>query len=60
MEEPAATRFKPIELAWSVLMTHKEVYDCTQARIIPNAEGSFQVRCPVHGLIRQDGGPAEN
>lgn len=58
MIDPKAIRFKPIELAWSVLLIHKEVCECSQARLMPDLEGSFQVRCPVHGLIRQDGQPA--
>lgn len=59
MFDAKATSFKPIELAWAVLMTHKELYDCSQARLMPNPDGSLHVHCPVHGLIQEDGEPAE-
>ena len=51
--------FKPIEWAWSVQSAHRELYGCLDVKVMPTPERAFQVVCPAHGVIDEEGHPLE-
>ena len=47
--------FRGIEAAWLALSAHRQLYGCSEAKVIPAEGRTFWVHCRVHGHLQPEG-----